>query len=303
MYIRENLTLKGSRERSFSRSPFPDILLQSGSNNFKLGSQPSQSERSRRYPDEQMVPQNNYTLKHNSLTKSSSWRGAHCLLDYGKHGWPPYCSSKPKAHEEWRFENSHCGSRAALTTPSDKVCPSSLFSGKSLRKWNPATQTKRSPTREHHKQHRHPHPRCVSPSPHLHQFRHDLQQQAIPDLQPDSRTLFAHLYENIFFRGTWSLLEMAKWVLAEPTTDSVSTSDEVISSCRITLFSHIPWNSKTWLSIASFTCLINLLRPHYNFDEFFCQQRRQHEISRNRWGMKLKTSSFRNFAYLDLFTH
>ena len=31
-----------------------------------------------------MVPQNNYTLKHNSFRKSSSWRGAHWLLAYGK---------------------------------------------------------------------------------------------------------------------------------------------------------------------------------------------------------------------------
>ena len=127
MQIRKNLTLKSSRERSFPRSPFPDILLRSGSNNFKLGSQPSQSERSRRYPDEQMVPQKSYTLKHNSLTKSSSWRGAHWLLVYGKYEWAPYHSSKPKANEEGRFENSHCGGRAVLTAPSDKVCPSSRF--------------------------------------------------------------------------------------------------------------------------------------------------------------------------------
>ena len=111
----------------FPEAPFPDILLRSGSNNFKLGSQPSQSEKSRRYPDEQMVPQNNCTLKHNSLTKSSSWRGAHCLLAYGKYGWPPYYSSKPKANEVWRFENSHYGGRAVPITPSDEVCLSSPF--------------------------------------------------------------------------------------------------------------------------------------------------------------------------------
>ena len=28
--------------------------------------------------------------------------------------------------------------------------------------------------------------------------------------------------QEIFFRGTWKLIEMAKWVLAEPTTDTVS---------------------------------------------------------------------------------
>ena len=160
----------------------------------------------------------------------------------------PY-SSKPKANEVWRFENSHCGGRAVSKTHSDKVSPSSPFSGKSLRKWNPATQTWRSPTLEHHKQHQHLHPRCVSPSPHVHQFRHDLQQQAIPLLHPDSRTLLAHIHKKFFLKGTWSLIKMAKWVLAEPTTDTVSAWDEVISSCMITLFSDIPWNSNTWLSI------------------------------------------------------
>ena len=165
----------------------------------------------------------------------------------------PYYSSKPKANEVWRFENSHCGGRAALMTPSDKVCPSSPFPGKSLRKWNTATETRRLPMREHHKQHRHPNPRCVSPSSHLHEFRHDLPQQAIPELQPDSRTLLAHIHKKFFFRGTWRLTEMAKWVLAEPTTDTVTAWDELISSCRITLFSDIPWNSNTWLSIAGIT--------------------------------------------------
>ena len=62
---------------------------------------------------------------------------------------------------------------------------------------------------------------------------------------------------NFSFRGTWRLIEMAKWVLAEPTTDTVSAWDEVISSCRITRFSDIPWNSDTWLSIGGFTCLFH----------------------------------------------
>ena len=58
-------------------------------------------------------------------------------------------------------------------------------------------------------------------------------------------------------------------------------------------FSETPWKSNTWLSIAGFTCLINLLRTNYNFDEFVCQQWHQHDISRNRWGTKLKVSSFK----------
>ena len=94
-----------------------------------------------------------------------------------------------------------------------------------------------------------PSPSMSALSPHLHQFRHDLQQQAIPELQPDSRTLLAHIHKKCFFRGTWRLIKMAKWVLAEPTTDTISAGDEVISSCRITLFSDIPWNINTWLSI------------------------------------------------------
>ena len=108
-----------------------------------------------------MVPQNNYTLKHNSLTKSFSWRGAHLLLVYGNYERRPYYSSKPKANEVWRFENSHCGGRAVSKTHSDKVCPSSTFPGKSLRKWDPATPSRRSPTWEHQEQHRHPHLRCL----------------------------------------------------------------------------------------------------------------------------------------------
>ena len=42
----------------------------------------------------------------NTETKSpmmtSSWRGARCLLAYGKNEWPPYESSKTKANEIWR---------------------------------------------------------------------------------------------------------------------------------------------------------------------------------------------------------
>ena len=37
-----------------------------------------------------------------------------------------------------------------------------------------------------------------------------------------SKPLLAHLHRKFLFRGTWRLIEMAKWVLAEPTTDTVS---------------------------------------------------------------------------------
>ena len=56
--------------------------------------------------------------------------------------------------------------------------------------------------------------------------------------------------QEILFRGTWRLIEMAKWVLAEPTTDKVSAWDEVISSCSVTLLSDFPSNSNSWLSIS-----------------------------------------------------
>ena len=240
MQIRENQTLKSSRERSFSRSPFPDILLRSGSNNFKLGSQASQSERSRRYPDEQMVPQNNDTLKHNSLTKSSSWRGAHWLLAYGKYGWPLYYSSRRKANEVWRFENSHCGGQAVPITPSDEICLSSLFLRTISEKMKPCNSNPEIANAGALKTTSIPSPSMSALSPHLHQFRLDLQQQAISELHPDSRTLLAHIHKKFFFRGTWRLIETAKWVLAEPTTDTVPAWDEVISSCRITFFSVIP---------------------------------------------------------------
>ena len=54
-----------------------------------------------------------------------------------------------------------------------------------------------------------PSPSMSAFSRHLHQFRHDLQQQAIPELHPDSRTLLAHIHKKFFFTGTWMLIEMA----------------------------------------------------------------------------------------------
>ena len=202
-----------------------------------------------------MVPQNNYTLKHNSLTKSSSWRGAHCWLAYGKYGWPPYYSSKPKANEVWRFENSHieeverCQKHTQTKSVPPVLFPESLWeietlqlqpgerqrgsttnnidtitldvclfpASSSVSRWSPTTSFSR-------------------PSPGF----------------PDSHRPYP---QEIFFWGTWRLIEMAKRVLAEPTTDTASAWDEVISSCRITLLSDILWNSNTSLSIDGFTCL------------------------------------------------
>ena len=274
------------------RDLFPEAPFRTSSS--EVGATTSNSDHNRVSP---RSPGDIRTNKHNSLTKSSSWRGAHCLLAYGKYGWPPYYSNKPKANEVWRFENSHCGGRAVPITPSDEVCLSSPFLRKISEKMKPCNSNPEIANAGAPKTRSTPSPSMSAFSPHLHQFRHDLQQQAIPELYPDSRTLLAHIHKKVFFRGTWRLIKMAKWVLAKPTTDTVSAWDEVISSRRIKLFSDIPWNSNTWLSIAGFTCLINLC-THYNFDEFVCQQWSQHDISRNRWGTKPKFPHFKTLLSL-----
>ena len=144
---------------------------------------------------------------------------------------------------------------SGVKTHSDKVCLSSPFFGKLLRKWNHVTQTLRSPTREHHKQHRHPHLRCL-PFPRIFvsfaMISNNKLFQIFTRIPGFSSPISTR---NFSSGGTWRLIQMAKWVLAEPTTDTVSAWDEVISSCRITFFSDIPWNSNTWLSIAGITCL------------------------------------------------
>ena len=73
--------------------------------------------------------------------------------------------------------------------------------------------------REHLKQHRHPHPRCLLPSPHLHQFRHALKQQAVPELHPDSPRPSSHQF---FLQGHMEVDGNGKCFPAELTTDSVS---------------------------------------------------------------------------------
>ena len=166
----------------------------------------------------------------------------------------PYYSSKPKANEVWRFENSHCGGRAVSKTHPDKVCPSSPFP-ENL--WGNETLQLKPGDRQRGSTKYNidtltfdvclfPASSSVSPW-----FPTTSFSRTSPGF-PDSPCPYP---QKIFFRGTWRLIEMAKWVLAEPTTDSVSAWDEVISSCRTTLFSDIPWNSNTWLSIDGFTCL------------------------------------------------
>ena len=138
-----------------------------------------------------------------------------------------------------------------------KSVPPILFPENPREKWNPATQTRRLPTREHQEQHRHPHLRCLLIPRIFIRFAMISNNKLFQNFTriPDSQILLAHLHKKFLFRGTWRLMEMAKWVLAEPTTDTASAWDEVMSSCRITLFSDIPWNSNTWLSIDGFTCL------------------------------------------------
>ena len=148
-----------------------------------------------------MVPQNKYTLKHNSLTKSSSWWGAHWLLASGKYERPPYYSSKPKANELWRFENSHCGGRPVSTTHSDKVCPSTPFLRTISEKMKPCNSNPEIANKEAPKITSTPSPSMSAFSPHLRQFRHDLQQQAISELHPDSRTLLANIHKKFFLQG------------------------------------------------------------------------------------------------------
>ena len=142
----------------------------------------------------------------------------------------------------------------ALTTPSDKVCPSSLFPGKSLRKWNPATQARRSLTWEHHKQHRHPHPRCLL-IPRIfiscamlsnNKLFQNFTRIPGPSLPISTRNLLQGHME-VDRNGKMSSGRTYNW-------HSICL-DEVISSCRITLFSDILWNSNTWLSIDGLTCL------------------------------------------------
>ena len=75
-----------------------------------------------------MVLQNNFTLKHNGLTKSSSGfskRGITSLTEI--YDRPAKISQKKINDKFWRVENSHCGGRATSITSSDKVCHSSLF--------------------------------------------------------------------------------------------------------------------------------------------------------------------------------
>ena len=77
-----------------------------------------------------MVPQNNYTLKHKSLTKSSSGFSARGITSLTEiFDWPTRKSQWKVNGKFRRFENSPCGGWAVSKTPSDKICFSSHFPG------------------------------------------------------------------------------------------------------------------------------------------------------------------------------
>ena len=133
--------------------------------------------------------------------KLSLWRGARWLLAYGKYEWPPYYSSKPEANEEGRFENSHCGGRAVLTTPSDKFCPSSCFLWTAFEKLKPCNSNPEITnagttnnidilTLDV----------CILPRIFI-SFAMIANSKKL--FQNSIRTLLAHLHKNILLRGTW----------------------------------------------------------------------------------------------------
>ena len=95
-------------------------------------------------------------------------------------------------------------------TPSDEVCLSKSFLRTISEKMEPCNSSPEIVNAGAPKTTATPSPSMSALSPQLHQFRHVLQQQAIPELQPDFRTLLAHIHKKFFFRGTWRLIEMAK---------------------------------------------------------------------------------------------
>ena len=95
-------------------------------------------------------------------------------------------------------------------TPSDEVLLSSPFLRTISEKMKPCNSNPEIANAGAPKITSTPSPSMSAFSPHLRQFRHDLQQQAISELHPDSRILLAHIHKKFFFRGTWRLIEMAK---------------------------------------------------------------------------------------------
>ena len=124
-------------------------------------------------------------------------------------------------------------------THSDKICPSSPFPGKSLRKRNPATPTRRSPTREHQEQHRHPHLRCLLIPRIFNSFAMFSNNKLFQNFTRIPRLSLPISTRN-FLQGHMEVDRKGKMSSGRTYNCHSSCLDEVISSCRITLFSDIP---------------------------------------------------------------
>ena len=166
-----------------------------------------------------------------------------------------------------------------LTTPSDKISTSSRFLRTVFEKMKPcnsnpvianagAPQTTSTSS-----------PSVSAFSPHLHQFRRDLQHQANPELHPNShhpspQHLSLQVDMEVDGNGKMSSGRTYNWLSIYLRWSDLLMKDQT--------FLRHSMKSKAWLTIGGFTHLINLLSTHYDCDEFVCQQWRQHDTSRIR---------------------
>ena len=209
-----------------------------------------------------MVPQNNYTLKHNNLTKSSSWRGARWILVYGNMSGHHIIPANQKLMRSEDLKTHIPEVERCQQHPQTKSVPPVFFLDNlweiETLQLKPGDRQRGSTTNNNGILTLDV---CLLPRIFI-SFAMISNNKKL--FQNSIRTLLAHLHKNILIRGTWRLIEMTKWVLAEPTTDSESAWNKVISSCRIRFFSDSPWMNKNWLSIGGFTYLSNLLLTHFN---------------------------------------
>ena len=108
---------------------------------------------------------------------------------------------------------------------------------------------------------------------------------------------------SIFSSGTWRVLlessrspAPATWVTHspwdEPTSSTTTTLSSVLTDKIFFLFKlkHVAIRLSNYHMVYIHTLSLTLILS--NFDEFVCQQKHQHDISRIRWGAELKISSF-----------